>query len=97
VPTSTRPNESSCRGPRHALSALFVAAFLASCSVGPNFARPAVKTSDHWLDEKDGSLDATRSEHREWWRSLDDPVLTELVELAYAQNQIGRASCRERV
>ena len=86
MPTSTRPNESSRRVPRHALSALFVAAFLASCSVGPNFARPAVKTSDHWLDEKDGFLDATRSEHREWWSSLDDPVLTKLVELAYAQN-----------
>lgn len=55
---------------------------LGACAVGPRYAGPPTVAADsHWLEPAStGAVDAT------WWRSLGDPLLTELVETALARN-----------
>ncbi len=54
---------------------------LTACAVGPHYSRPPVASSDHWAAAAD-----TASIDVDWWESLHDPLLTELVKAAVAQN-----------
>ncbi len=69
-----------------------VAAFLASCAVGPDYEppRPAVPGSWSSLEEKpEGQASlakAARADLAEWWKSFQDPGLTSLAERALASN-----------
>lgn len=65
--------------PRLALSLPLLA--LAACTVGPDYARPADIPSGQWLAPADSAAVDT-----DWWRSLNDPLLTELVDQAVARN-----------
>jgi NodT family efflux transporter outer membrane factor (OMF) lipoprotein len=72
------------------LLACTLTAGLGGCMIGPDFLRPPTKVAEQWTDTGDPSLDASAAsiaqQHRDWWRVFDDPVLTELVGLAYRQN-----------
>ncbi len=68
------------------------ALLLAGCMVGPDFQRPAAPLSSAWLEADDPAVDTSRVEYEDWWRVFDDPVLTRLVETAYAQNLTLRAA-----
>lgn len=66
---------------RRFLAALAVAS-LCACAVGPQYTHaPQVAFSDHWI----GTVD-TAAVDPAWWRTLNDPVLSDLVERAVAQN-----------
>lgn len=65
---------------------------LAGCMVGPDYSPPTPTIGSAWI----GSV-STSEVDGEWWRSLDDPVLTELVEAALHNNMdIDEASARVR-
>jgi NodT family efflux transporter outer membrane factor (OMF) lipoprotein len=54
--------------------------------IGPDYVRPSVELADAWSDSSDPAVDTTREEYRSWWRVFDDPVLEQLIDLAYRQN-----------
>jgi len=82
--------------PRSALLAL-TALPLAGCAVGPNYtpATPArLGVPAAYSVSADGT---TRGDFREWWTQFNDPLLTQLVEQARAQNlDIAQAVARLR-
>jgi len=58
----------------------------AGCTVGPDFVRPKTTVSPNWLDAGDQRVQTGPSEHRNWWKAFDDPVLDRLIERAYREN-----------
>jgi NodT family efflux transporter outer membrane factor (OMF) lipoprotein len=78
------------RGPARAdfaaPAALALPFLLAGCAVGPNFTKPTASVPEAWHTTSDPRL-ATRPEaDTTWWKSLEDPTLDRLIELAYRQN-----------
>jgi NodT family efflux transporter outer membrane factor (OMF) lipoprotein len=75
------------------LAALAVAC-LSACAVGPQYSSPPpVAFSDQWIGSPD-----TAAVDPSWWRALNDPVLSDLVERSAAQNldiKIANARLRE--
>lgn len=75
-----------------AATLVLTAATLAGCMVGPDFERPEAPTLGSWsqgagleIDKKTGFT--TRSAAvNDWWTLFDDPVLTGLINEAYADN-----------
>jgi NodT family efflux transporter outer membrane factor (OMF) lipoprotein len=66
--------------------AAVVALLTAGCMVGPDFKRPPVKIADDWTDTVAGTVESKQELHPEWWSSLNDPVLSSLIEVAFEQN-----------
>lgn len=63
-----------------------LALLAAGCMIGPNFKRPPVQVADDWMEAGSKTIDSSRQQYRNWWSSLNDPVLTRLIERAYQQN-----------
>ncbi len=60
--------------------------FLAGCVlVGPDFVPPAAPAKARWTDTTAG-INSRAQPAIDWWQRLNDPVLTRLVETAFAQN-----------
>lgn len=60
-------------------------ALLAGCaSVGPEHVVPAVAVGQGWLTPADSRADTAALAH--WWKTLGDPQLEQLVDLALARN-----------
>ncbi|MEP6884266.1 MAG: efflux transporter outer membrane subunit [Gammaproteobacteria bacterium] len=64
------------------LVAMLAMLALSACAVGPKYTRPPQVTfNDRWVGTTDSSpVDAA------WWHSLNDPMLSDLVDLAVSQN-----------
>jgi NodT family efflux transporter outer membrane factor (OMF) lipoprotein len=58
----------------------------AACAVGPDFAPPAAPVADRFREAGNHSVQSTRQDHRDWWKSFHDPTLNRLVQIAYDQN-----------
>jgi NodT family efflux transporter outer membrane factor (OMF) lipoprotein len=79
------------RAPRSLVSAV-VLACLAGCTVGPNYHTPATPVPDRFIATsaempavaRDKSRPPVAIEPASWWRALDDPELTSLIEEAVA-------------
>ena len=56
------------------------------CMVGPNYTRPAAATNAVWMEAEHEGVQATAAPTDHWWDAFGDPVLSRLVETAYAQN-----------
>jgi len=54
--------------------------------VGPNFHEPSAAVSSDWIDAADPRIARNPAEDGAWWRVLNDPALTSLIESAYRQN-----------
>jgi NodT family efflux transporter outer membrane factor (OMF) lipoprotein len=54
--------------------------------VGPNYKRPPAPVAEHWIDAGDSRVRSEEADDSHWWTVLNDPVLNELVRLAYRQN-----------
>ena len=54
--------------------------------VGPNFRRPEASVSENWLEAGDARVKSEPADYREWWKTLNDPVLDRLVDRAYREN-----------
>lgn len=74
---------------RPAVIPLLVALLLTGCSAGPGYVAPASSLPGAFMGAaavaaRPGAADAV--DMLRWWRSFQDPMLTELVEQALAQN-----------
>jgi NodT family efflux transporter outer membrane factor (OMF) lipoprotein len=54
--------------------------------VGPDFVRPAARLNEDWSEKDDARVLAGTEIDRAWWKAFQDPVLDELIQLAYQQN-----------
>jgi multidrug efflux system outer membrane protein len=57
---------------------------IAGCAVGPNYQRPDIASPQAFRFAGTSPQDAVNAE---WWRQFQDPVLTELVEIALRENR----------
>lgn len=65
---------------------LGLAMFTGGCMVGPNFAKPPASTAPAWIEAGLANVDTRTPDTRRWWEVFGDPVLSELVDEAYAEN-----------
>src|ERR1035437_7761644 len=75
-----------------ALLGLGLTAGLSGCMVGTNYARPAVPTATACIEAKTPAVRSDSSVADRWWEAFSDPVLSQLVETADAQNLTLRAA-----
>src|SRR5215467_3186788 len=54
--------------------------------VGPNYERPPAPLANGWIDAKNPQVKSTPANYADWWRVFGDPILDDLVRIAYAQN-----------
>lgn len=61
---------------------------VAGCmTLGPDFVRPtAPPLPQQWMAAEDPRVKQEPSDHREWWKAFNDPVLDRLIEEAYQQS-----------
>jgi NodT family efflux transporter outer membrane factor (OMF) lipoprotein len=60
---------------------------LAACTaVGPDYERPEVAVTPDWLQTELEQFATTPAELTQWWHTLNDPVLDELIAQAVQQN-----------
>src|ERR1700735_3226076 len=84
---------------RTGLALALCAALCTSCAVGPNYRRPTLPATDHYIrsplpatvgsasvghDEQ--HLEAGTEITREWWTVFASPALNDLVQRAFAHN-----------
>jgi multidrug efflux system outer membrane protein len=65
-------------------AALFFAAMLTGCAVGPDYARPDISAPDRWR------IDYTQAAgvaNTRWWEQFDDPVLGRLIDESLRANR----------
>jgi NodT family efflux transporter outer membrane factor (OMF) lipoprotein len=69
------------------LAVAALAVVIAACApVGPDFVRPEVPLNPDWLDAELDAFESDAADLTEWWRTLEDPVLDQLIQTAYQQN-----------
>jgi NodT family efflux transporter outer membrane factor (OMF) lipoprotein len=54
--------------------------------VGPNYERPPAPLASEWIDAKNPRVKSVPADYSAWWSVFGDPVLDDLVKIAYAQN-----------
>jgi len=60
--------------------------------VGPNYVRPPAPTAEKWAQADEHALRSEPEDLSRWWEAFNDPVLSRLVETAYAENLPLRAA-----
>ncbi|HEY5776960.1 MAG TPA: efflux transporter outer membrane subunit [Xanthomonadales bacterium] len=66
---------------------ILVSLTLAACAaVGPDYEQPDAPLPGAWDEPLDAGLQATPYELVEWWEIFNDPVLSQLVDIAQKQN-----------
>jgi NodT family efflux transporter outer membrane factor (OMF) lipoprotein len=69
------------------LFSVLVLASVAACApVGPEFVKPEVELPPGWSQTGASELEASPIKQPQWWRVFEDPVLNELVEKSWQQN-----------
>lgn len=61
-------------------------AMVGACAVGPDFVPPSAPVAPTWLEWRNKTLKTGDYEYRDWWHSFHDPVLDQLIAIAYEQN-----------
>lgn len=59
---------------------------LASCAVGPHYAKPVVKLNGRWSVTGSPQISTQPAADSAWWKAFNDPALDRLIQLAYSQN-----------
>lgn len=54
--------------------------------VGPDYQTPSTHVADQWLEAGTEGVVTERQDDRVWWTVFNDPVLNQLVDIAYQQN-----------
>ena len=57
-----------------------------SCKVGPNYATPRASVAGQWMENSTITNRPFSAAEDYWWRNFDDPVLDQLVEMAFRNN-----------
>src|SRR5215471_17381132 len=66
------------------IGALLLTAALSACMVGPDYRRPDIDVPVAW---RLGPTEAAEISNIVWWDQFDDPVLSQLVRTALANNK----------
>jgi multidrug efflux system outer membrane protein len=69
---------------RNGILAALVAFAAAGCTVGPDYARPAVDTPSAWRIDYPKAAEVANTK---WWEQFGDPVLNDLIETALRENR----------
>ncbi len=72
--------------PTSRIALLTAALCLGGCMVGPDYETPPAAVEDQWQEAAGVGLTADTVDERQWWTTFNDPVLDQLVSMAYAQN-----------
>ncbi|WP_395608086.1 efflux transporter outer membrane subunit [Pseudomonas sp. B22129] len=81
--------------PRHSFALVLGASLLAGCAVGPDYRRPDLPLSNHYLEQSAGYDAQSAAALATWWQTFSDPLLTQFVQTALAQNlDLAQASAR---
>ena len=85
---------------RFLLTTSACALMLSACAVGPDYTMPKSNTAQSWFssDRAEAVIDENQAIEAEWWQSLNDPILTKLIEKTAAHNldiKIAGANIRE--
>ena len=76
-------------------AALLCLGMLAGCSVGPDYSAPSVALPEHFSTQTARQVGATEADLAAWWNAFNDPMLSQLVNLALQQNlDLAQASAR---
>jgi NodT family efflux transporter outer membrane factor (OMF) lipoprotein len=67
-------------------SAVVLPLIAGGCMVGPDFKSPSVPVAARFLEADNPSVETRRQEYRDWWTVFRDPVLDQLIRIAYDQN-----------
>ncbi len=54
--------------------------------VGPQYCKPGAPVADDWIDSYDERVSLELPAYPDWWNSLNDPVLSQLIFDMYQQN-----------
>src|SRR6476661_975399 len=74
------------RARRRTVAAAALCATVVNCAVGPNFTKPTASLPETWHAASDPRLATQPATDTAWWKSLGDPTLDRLIELAGQQN-----------
>ena len=71
---------------------LAVVLALAGCAVGPNYRSPQTATPDEWHSHLGAAATPAGDPAAlaDWWKTLNDPILDQLVDQALARNQTAK-------
>ena len=69
-----------------ALLLILPLALTTSCMVGPNYRTPDAKVEQQWTYGPSASAKQTNRNDASWWKTFKDPVLNNLIEVAYRNN-----------
>ena len=76
-------------GPKSFITVLFLALITACAPVGPNYIPPETEAPKQWNAPLRGGLMEQVKNHTAlstWWKTLDDPILTDLIQKAISGN-----------
>jgi NodT family efflux transporter outer membrane factor (OMF) lipoprotein len=59
---------------------------LTGCAVGPHYVKPVLGVNDSWSGTGSPQISAQPATDSAWWKAFNDPVLDQLIQLAYRQN-----------
>ena len=69
---------------------ILIALFLNGCSpVGPNYEQPTIEVSENWHTDLESGISQKNIDPNilaEWWTTINDPILTALIERAKENN-----------
>jgi len=68
------------------LMALGLSALAGACMIGPDYKPPPTPVAKVWMEGGKASVDTGRQQYRDWWSVFNDPVLSQLIDIAYRQN-----------
>jgi NodT family efflux transporter outer membrane factor (OMF) lipoprotein len=68
------------------LMALGLSTVAGACMIGPDYKPPLAPVAKVWMEGGKASVDTGRQQYRDWWSVFDDPVLSQLIDIAYRQN-----------
>jgi NodT family efflux transporter outer membrane factor (OMF) lipoprotein len=54
--------------------------------VGPNYKRPPAPVAARWIDADDIRVRSVTEDTSHWWTVFNDPILSQLIQVAYEQN-----------
>ena len=77
------------RSERYRIGSLFIACvmiFSGCVKVGPDFIRPEPQVMQQWMEADEAQVRTSAADYRMWWTAFKDPVLDNLVQIAYARN-----------
>lgn len=69
---------------RRIVAATLLALTMVGCMVGPDYRRPAVETPQSW---RFAGNEARNLVNTLWWEQFNDPVLSELIDIALRENK----------